>query len=195
MIYCEGKNTEPAYFESFAAAFGNNLVEVDALGGIGVPLTIVQKAVAEKRLASRKKVRSGFETLDQYWAVFDRDSHPNIPQAFDMARANGIKVAYSNPCFELWAILHLKDYDRPTSTVEAISELKKILPGYDPDSGKKLTFSTLLPGYGAACQRARTGIKRREQEGSPQATPYTDVVELTELIVENGKPTLVKKVR
>ena len=42
-----------------------------------------------------------------------------------MALANGWKVAVSNPCIELWFILHYEDIDFRLSSPEAKSRLKE----------------------------------------------------------------------
>jgi hypothetical protein len=41
--------------------------------------------------------------------MFDRDEHPNFARAIDLADRHGIKLAMSNPCLELWFILHFED--------------------------------------------------------------------------------------
>jgi hypothetical protein len=46
---------------------------------------------------------------DQVWCVFDRDEHPNFAKAIDLADRHGINLAISNPCLELWVILHFED--------------------------------------------------------------------------------------
>ena len=33
----------------------------------------------------------------------------NFEKAFEIAQSNGINIAYSNECFELWLLLHLED--------------------------------------------------------------------------------------
>ena len=41
--------------------------------------------------------------------MFDRDIHPNVPAALDLAARSGVEVVMSNPCIELWFILHYED--------------------------------------------------------------------------------------
>lgn len=50
------------------------------------------------------------ERKPQLWALFDRDQHTGIPEAFEEAEKAGISVAYSNPSFDLWLLLHLSDF-------------------------------------------------------------------------------------
>jgi hypothetical protein len=44
------------------------------------------------------------------WVMFDRDQHSEIPEAFVRARQNGINVAFSNPSFDLWLLLHFTPF-------------------------------------------------------------------------------------
>ena len=48
-------------------------------------------------------------TATEYWCVIDVDQHANLVPAVEKAIANGISVAVSNPCVELWFILHFQD--------------------------------------------------------------------------------------
>jgi hypothetical protein len=53
---------------------------------------------------------------DQFWLVLDTDhwiegSHlPNLVEVVKRCRQKGISVALSNPCFELWLLLHFADF-------------------------------------------------------------------------------------
>ena len=47
--------------------------------------------------------------FDEIWCVFDTDAHENLPHAIEEARQSGIAVAVSNPCFELWLVLHVRE--------------------------------------------------------------------------------------
>ena len=73
------------------------------------------KAFAElEGLAPRSRRRKGsFERQDQVWAVFDRDEPPESEQAVQLCEPSGLRVARSNPWFELWLILHDREYNRP----------------------------------------------------------------------------------
>lgn len=75
----------------------------------GRPLQLVEKAVARKRADALEARRARGRPYDEIWCVFDVDDHPNFEQAVDLARRHGIELAVSNPCIELWFILHLED--------------------------------------------------------------------------------------
>lgn len=185
LIFCEGALTEPAYFEGLARAVGNGLVTVESAAGAGVPLTLVQKALAEKK--RRGKARDSYESNDQIWVAFDRDEHPNVAQALDLGRQHKIGVAFSNPCFEIWALIHFGDRDGPIHRHDAQRELAALMTGYDRRRAKSLDLRKMLPLTSDAIGRADRMRKRRVEQGDPLGCPYTSVDQLVSLIVENGK--------
>jgi hypothetical protein len=134
VVVCEGKVTEPRYFTEFRALYGNSLVTVTAIGGCGVPVSVVQRAIEERhsRRQAARKSGDSFDTLYEVWAVFDRDEHPKeqVPEAFNLAVQHGINLAYSNPCFEVWGLMHFSCFDRPGHHHQAQALLKQQLDGY-----------------------------------------------------------------
>jgi hypothetical protein len=185
LIFCEGKNTEPSYLEAFAQEHGNQLVRIQVVAPAGVPLTIIAKAKAAR--AQIAKSKNSFEIFDQVWALFDRDEHPGVEQAIADAKAGQIQVGYSNPCFEVWLLLHHSEFDAPDDRHAVQKRYAAVDDRYDPKRSKTLDYETLRPGYTDACARAVRMRGRRQTEGRPLAEPYTDVDVLTELIVANGR--------
>jgi RloB-like protein len=104
LIVCEGRNTEPQYFDQFAKFHRNSMVRVEIAPDHGVPLTVVRAAKDRRNEAINAAKREKDENLkyNSVWCVFDMDEHPHVDDAKSMARENGIHVAISNPCFELW---------------------------------------------------------------------------------------------
>ncbi|HMA37266.1 MAG TPA: RloB family protein [Chloroflexia bacterium] len=106
LIVCEGTQTEPGYFKQFRVP--GNVVKIDVIGTGLNTIQVVQKALDKKQQAR--------DPYDRVWCVFDRDSFPekHFNDALDLAREYDIQVAYSNPAFELWFVLH---YDSRTSCI------------------------------------------------------------------------------
>ena len=104
LIYCEGKNTEPAYFNSFPVT---TQTDVKAIG-LGRSRTALVKEVIELTNTIEK------DNDQEIWVVFDRDvKYENLEQgnkdfnnAIEIAKREGINCAFSNDCFELWLVLH-----------------------------------------------------------------------------------------
>ena len=98
LIVCEGKNTEPSYFEQFRVS----TVTIKTVG-VGEGTTrLVEQA---KKIANNK-------TYEQVWVVFDKDHHSDsdFNQAIEVANSYKFGVAYSNQSFEYWILLHLIDH-------------------------------------------------------------------------------------
>lgn len=187
LVLCEGKTTEPGYFRAFQAAFRNRLVRVDIEGHGNDPKALVERAVLLKKeanLRSRKAQDANF-SYDQIWCVFDVDDHARLADARQQARDNGIELAVSNPCFELWALLHIQEQTAYLAREKVRSLLKKHLPDYK----KALPFDRLWPGYQEAVQRAEHLDRRCEERGCPGDNPSTGVYRLTELIRREGTRT------
>lgn len=64
IIYCEGKNTEPAYFRALRRVSKSTLIEIETIGQAGVPRTIAERAIERARsLGLAKRSR---KALDYY---------------------------------------------------------------------------------------------------------------------------------
>lgn len=178
LVMSEGAVTEPEYLEGFVQFTKNPRVDVEVVGGAGVPRTIVESAKARKRENEKRALRERDDNLryDQVWCVFDIDDHPNVPDAKQMARDNGIKLAISNPCIELWLWLHFADHPGMRHRHDLQKMMEKHIPGYD----KHVNFSDLESGYFDAVRRAShldDDAKRDNDEGR---NPLTGFWRLTE---------------
>ncbi|WP_081581607.1 RloB family protein [Pararhodospirillum photometricum] len=176
-IFSEGRNTEPLYFEAYAHHVGDVAVEVICIAAAGVPLTIARHAQEKIKYISTKKYKKEFGDSDVVWVVFDRDEHPNISEALQMCAQNNIYVGYSNPCFELWLILHFKDFDAGDDRFGIQKKCESICPGYKSSSHKVPELSTLLPKVEDAERRAEAMEARRREDGAE--SPRTSVYLLT----------------
>lgn len=91
----------------------------------------------------------------------------------DRAQARGIRVALSNPCFELWYLLH---HDGVTAYVErdgVVSMLKRHIPDYDKGCP---VYERLLSQQEAAMARAQEGRWHHAQAGRAETeNPSTSV--------------------
>jgi hypothetical protein len=181
IIFSEGRNTEPAYFHALAIAYRDTLIHLEIQRGVGVPYTIAERA-AERARQVRRSHRNSYEEHDEIWAVFDRDTHPRIDDAVALCVRNRVGVARSNPCFELWLILHEADYDKPDDSRFAQALLCRLRPEYDPSSTKLPNCSELIARIEVAENRAEAQLARREAEGEPYGRPSTTVFCLTRAI-------------
>ena len=177
VVVTEGTSTEPGYLKLFARLHGSESATLKVIPLGADPRKVVERAIDESPLESDK--RSG----DAVWAVFDRDDHKRFNEAVDLARGKGIKTAVSNPCFELWCILHYELLDAPTHRHDCQRRLGELCSGYRRSSGKRFDDAGIVDGqHDEAVERARELLKRRSQEGQPSGNPSTTVHKLTEWI-------------
>ncbi len=120
LVVSEGKETEPRYFEGVRAALGaaNGRKVAIVVKGTGKhTLDLLDFAVEHCRYAP--------ETFDHVWLVFDKDDFPAAD--FDAMERKCAELSdgsrtfhalWSNPCFELWPLLHLRYTTAPMTATE-----------------------------------------------------------------------------
>jgi len=174
-VLSEGAVTEPAYLVQWARRSRNTHIDFAESGM--APLSLVQRAREHQR-TNQKRGSTRRGDFDEIWCIFDVDEHPNLQQAIAEARQSEIYVALSNPCFELWLILHQQDQtaslDRHKaqrlSTSLGLTDSKRLQPG---------AIDVLLAGYPDAKARAEALRTRHIANGSgPDANPSSNVWEL-----------------
>lgn len=180
LIVCEGKETEPGYLKAFQHAVRNPRVHIEIAGETGEPRTVVEIAIRLREEAAQEAIRQRDENLklDEVWGVFDVDEHPKLDQARQLAASNAIELAISNPCFEIWALLHFQDQRAHVERHKARAALQRHLPGYD----KVLDFAKMFPGYTLAVRRAHALDVEAQRHRQLGRNPTTGVPRLTELI-------------
>lgn len=185
LVVCEGRVTEPQYVEAFRLAHGANTVRVHVESPGGDPQALVEAAIRLRDGSTRraKRERDANLAYDEVWCVLDVDEHARLGSARSLARESGIALAVSNPCFELWLLLHLAEQGAHIERKRAATLLRKHLPLYD----KHVRFEDLSAGYGDAVRRAEALDRRHAETGAEGANPSTGMYRLTERIRKFGK--------
>ena len=182
LIVCEGTVTEPCYFRDVRHV-ERSLIELQ-IEPRATPKTIVERAVELKKQANRDAKRRADDNLkyDEVWCVFDVDDHRLIVEAKEQAKANGVEVAISNPCFELWALLHFQDQRADIERGKVQHLCATCMPGYE----KKLDYEALRPKYSDALKRAEVLEKWHDSRGTVGANPSTLVHRLVQRIMSRA---------
>jgi hypothetical protein len=153
LIVCEGKNTEPSYFEQFKLSSAT----IRALGNGNNTISLVRQAIDLNTKG----------TYDQVWCVFDKDSFSasNFNNAIKTAKANGFNVAYSNQSFEYWLLLHFEDHqgggmNRKDYAKTINKYINPLGAKYDGSGTKKISeeFFELLNGKNSKLEKPRIDI-------------------------------------
>lgn len=111
----EGTVSEKKYFNDFReSVFFNDsgLIEI-------VPLKKEENSgtdpLSVKKLLKKAKLDYQFKKTDEFWLIIDRDHWKTIHKinfdklVADCKKENNFFLAMSNPCFEIWLVIHLKD--------------------------------------------------------------------------------------
>ena len=186
-MFCEGTKTEPDYLsalkqEPAVRDSASVDIRIDQNVSGAVPLTLV-KAAAEAR--DRNSQEQG--EIDEVWCLFDVEwpkNHPNLREARAMAETSEVRLAISNPCFELWLALH---FENRTAWLDndAAGRLRR---DHDNSSGKRLDGLKYMPRRADAAERARALTKKHAGDGTefPHDNPSSGMHLFLEAIETNG---------
>jgi hypothetical protein len=184
LVFTEGSKTEPMYLTHWRRLHCDRVsVVFDTFHA--APLQLVERAAARRagELGKARHGRAGAGAHDEYWCVFDVDEHPNIGAALDLAAARGIRVAVTNPCFEMWFLLHFQDRCAAIDRGDAQRRSSDLL-----GCGKVPTPAALadLTGrYEEARRRARALDSKHALDGSPpRSNPSSGIWRLIDRIRE-----------
>ena len=187
-IFCEGEKTEPNYLKGYIEhKFPGTRLSPVRKTPKNTPIQLVEEAIREK-----KKNPDG----DMFWVVYDREAAIKYPDALHAeacrkADARGIKIAFSNICFEVWILLHFQATMAAYTNFDDLkkrSKLRTHIKNYD--KGIKRLFSA--EEIYAARKRAEALNQRTIAGADPawvkpyQWNPYTDVYKLLDAIDDFG---------
>jgi hypothetical protein len=191
LIVCEGTKTEPEYFRHLGSLH-RTVLRMDIRPAGVDPKALVERAVEIMKAAEMDAQRKGDSHLsyDSVWCVFDVDDHRRLSDAKQQALANGIKLAISNPCFELWFLLHFQDH---MSYIHRDKLSKLLCTKHLPSYRKGAPVEELEPRYQSAVARASQLNKWQVEQGRKGGNPSTDVYLLTEEIRAFGSKATARQ--
>lgn len=154
VIAAEGKDTENIYFEEMKAS----------MHASGVHVEVLRRGTNESSPEEVYRQIQGFVTEydidedDQLWAVVDRDKWTEkmlSEVAMKCSQNRFFNFCVSNPCFELWLILHLEDVERYSEEDwNGLSENKKT--NRNGDTWTKKRLRSLMGSYRESKYEAAT---------------------------------------
>lgn len=190
LIVTEGTHTEVHYFKALKQHFRVNADVHSAKASD--PLSVVKSAIQRREEAQKRSKKSLIdETYDKIWCVFDVDGAEGSVQfmeALDLAKGEKLEVILSNPCFEIWYILHFEFTTRPFTDAEEVKRhLRTSLDGYTESSQ---VFSELAPLTDKALTHSRRLRTHHLNLCVPShSNPSTHVDELVEIFRQNAPST------
>ncbi len=180
LVFTEGRRTEPAYLLGWWRALRHEL-ELEISSEHGTPATLVRLAGDAAARSEREARRGRGDRYDAVWCVFDVDEHPDLDQAVRYALDLGIGVALSNPCIELWFLLHWRDQ---TAYIDRHSAQAAVAPMIgDAKALDSSAVKDLIDRHDDAAERARRLEARHRDNGSaPRSNPSSSLPTLIDLL-------------
>jgi hypothetical protein len=165
IIATEGKETEKQYFEDFAIFYQNPKVNVKVIDKIQENSD--PNAVLNALIKFEEEFNFNRQVGDELWIVIDRDRWKDkmLSKVAQICKQKEYSFALSNPCFEFWLLLHLKDlkeytdielsniFENKKTNQETFleRELASLLGSYNKSN---LNTAEFLPHIGFAVQQA-----------------------------------------
>jgi hypothetical protein len=185
-IFCEGHRTEPEYFLALkrdprVRELAAVELRVEASNHKSSPMSLVRRAVAARERNTREEGE-----IDSFWCIFDVEwptNHPDLHRALTTASANNVEVAVSNPCFELWLLLHFTDQNAWVDTDRACKLRKRA----DQSSGKEIVDGPIyMRRRNEAISRAAALESRHQANGTafPHNNPSSGVHRLVATLLQ-----------
>lgn len=195
LIVTEGSKTEPGYFNHFRTRQKN--VNVQVVGNRTSAGETDYNSLIRKAKEYQDKYDLSSADGDTVWIVADADVNYNNPNPIEkknmellharkLAEQKGMEMIISNPCFELWYLLHFR---YTTGFLKDFDAVKKLLAEHIPDYEKSDdVFAMLEENLGKATKRAKQleeyHLKNRNILPLGIAVnPYTEVYRLIEILV------------
>jgi hypothetical protein len=201
-IFCEGKKTEPNYINAYIDIKYPTVRHMHGRDRAVITVPTSKNTPQQLVDVASSYVGSLENPSDQVWVVYDRESprkyidsvHAN---ARNMALANGINIAFSNVCFELWLLLHFKRAAIGCDMCDDVighKHFKDAMEEIDVDSyakGQANVASLIITAKGTdiakanaiAINAATIASSPEEDEDKPyKLRPYTDVYKLLDAI-------------
>lgn len=133
LIACEGTKTEQMYFNNIKTELRSQNIIVLPPDKKTDPGNIIERLIKERQ---QRKYEQRWTKNDAAWAVFDGDEHieksrTSWENAINRANSQKINLAITNPCFELWYLIHFQDHLSQINRDKLVKLLDKHIPDYD----------------------------------------------------------------
>lgn len=181
-IICEGEETEPNYFSHFSKRYSGSRLCIKTS-----PYKNAWQIISKAETIIGKNVFVP-EDGDSMWCVFDCDANTDkeLNKATDFAKEHGYKIIFSNPCFELWFLLHYVDQNGYLKDCNAVLKKltkKDLLPEYRKNSD---VYQKLLPMQNMAMLRAKNRYRQLQKNNisflSRISNPATNVFSIVDYL-------------
>jgi hypothetical protein len=169
LVICEGE-TEGCYINLLKTWYKSPIRIVSHIEGTKITPSLVEKRTKELKISQWDKVHT--------FLMYDMD----VAAINEKVLACKAEMLLSNPCFEIWLLLHAKDQKTAITTESLIKELKKcasVWKNYVKSDFTETQQSFLKGNTDMAVKRAK-GLKDFQN-------PSTGIYKLIEMLKGNAR--------
>ena len=182
IITAEGKNeTEAQYFNNFKTADCPYIIKFHKAGYLTDP-TKLAESIRKRWDAEDADVRTG----DMAFVVVDLDNNEEKSKEIQQLEASNRveKFIVSNPCFEVWYLLHYGFSTKSYINADAvIKELKKHYPRYEKTSDMYPLLKDKMDDAITNAEKLEKYYKKEEHiHTDVNCNPYTDVYKIVKML-------------
>jgi len=187
LIVTEGTETEVNYFNNIKRILEtnfNNSVMVEKvtmnIQGTARSTTVLVKEAIKKR---------SLKSYSDVWVVFDRDENSDFDEAISLALREGLHVAWSNECFELWLLLHFQNLESAIGRNDYSSKLTSHFKKQKINNGEykkniKDIFDITSPFVNIAITRSNDLLKEYNNRNIMSPDKMNPATKVQDLVVE-----------
>lgn len=172
LVICEGE-TEVCYINLLKTWYKSPIRIVSHIEGTKITPSLVEKRTKELKISQWDKVHT--------FLMYDMDVQA-INEKLQKCKA---KMLLSNPCFEIWLLLHAKDQKAAIETDALIKELKKSAPVW-----KNYSKSAFTDTQKAFLNSNKDIAVARAKELHEFLNPSTGIYKLIELLSSDARQSL-----
>lgn len=183
VVVCDDAKTACAYFAEIKREVKSKVtVEIIEAPYHGAAADdVVSRAIKRLGELSSNKSHDPDDAAEAVWALIDLEIEPHRQSEAQAAKKrgteNGVSVALSNPCFEVWTLAHLIDTGEAFNGCAAVSarvrsEWKKAF-GHEFGAKAQADYAKLMQSRADAVERT----KRRSSAGDQSWTEIYKVVQ------------------
>lgn len=172
LVICEGE-TEVGYINLLKTWYKSPIRIVSHIEGTKITPSLVEKRTKELKISQWDKVHT--------FLMYDMD----VQAINEKLRKCKAEMLLSNPCFEIWLLLHAKDQKAVIETDALVKELKKSAPvwkNYSKSAFTDTQKSFLNDKTDVAVERAK---KLQEFQN-----PSTGIYKLIEMLSSDARQSL-----
>ena len=169
LVVCEGE-TEVCYINLLKSWYKSPIRIISHIEGTKITPSLVEKRIKELKISQWDKVH----TFLMYYM--------DVQTINEKLRKCKAEMLLSNPCFEIWLLLHAKDQKAAIETDALIKELKKSAPVW-----KNYTKSAFKDTQKAFLNNNTDVAVARAKELHEFQNPSTGIYKLIEMLKENAR--------